>query len=177
METNSALLEKAILFAAKKHKGVIRKATGHPYIMHPMAVMLILTTLKDSNNPYLIAIVAMLHDVVEDCEVKISAIRKLFGDEVADLVEELTTDKAACKAIGKTNYLKAKMLAMSSYALRIKLADRLNNCEDLAKFKKEDREKRITETLEIIKALELQRELTQSHKILIKRIMEAIKPS
>src|SRR5258706_11264623 len=125
MKINSTLLEKAIIYATEKHKGQLRKGNGLPYIMHPISVMITLGKIKKSNNTELLAIVCLLHDIVEDCEVSIEEIAREFGHGVASLVDELTSDQVEIDAIGKKEYLAQKMLKMSSYALRIKLADRL----------------------------------------------------
>lgn len=175
MKADQELLEKAIIFATEKHKGIRRKGDGKPYIIHPIAVMMILFSLKDSKNKYLLAIVAILHDTVEDCDVTLQEIFQLFGAQVASLVEELTTDKKECERRGKTVYLCVKVLEMSSYGLRIKLADRLHNCSDLLNMPQSFRDKYITETLAIIGVLKAKGKLTKSHRILISRIIKEIK--
>lgn len=175
MKADAAMLERAIIYATEKHKGVKRKGDGKPYIVHPIEVMLILFNLKDSNNKYLIAVVAILHDVVEDCGVSLADIAELFGHNVTSLVGELTTDKAKCDTMGKTAYLCMRVLEISSYGLRIKLADRLHNCSDLSKMSWVFRENYIKQTNEIIKTLETKRRLTASHKKLIRMIKAKIK--
>jgi (p)ppGpp synthase/HD superfamily hydrolase len=166
MKLTSEHLERAIVFATEKHKGQVRKGDGRPYVLHPMSVLIILAKLKKSTNFFLIAIACILHDVVEDCDVSLEEIARLFGHQVASLVGELTSDKEAIKVQGKRQYLAIKMVYMSSYALRIKLADRLDNLEDLDFVK--DQQK-IEETTYILKALK-NRKLTKTHKKLIKLI-------
>ena len=175
MRADAAMLEKAILFATEKHKGIRRKGDGKPYILHPMAVMMILFSLKDSNNKYLLAVVAILHDVVEDCDVTLAEIRRLFGYAVAALLEEVTTDKKKCEQMGKTAYLCMRVLEMTSYGLRIKLADRLHNCSDLKNMSQKFRDNYIPQTQEIIRTLETQRRLTKTHKYLVGKIKLALK--
>ncbi len=176
IKIDADLLDKAILFAAEKHKGIRRKGDGTPYISHPFAVMMILFGLKNSKNKYLLAIAAILHDVVEDCGVTIAEIAELFGYKVAALVEELTTDDELCEKMGKTAYLSEKCATMTSYALRLKLADRLHNCTRIWRMPKKFRDNYIPQTVAIIHYIEENREnITKSHKILIRRIKGQIK--
>lgn len=169
MKNGRLLLEKAIQFASEKHQGQIRKGTGMPYIIHPISVMVILNKIKKSNNPELIAIACLLHDVIEDCGVTLEEIAAVFGHAVASLVEELTSDEKEIAAVGKKQYLAHKMLKMSSYALRIKLADRLDNVFDIEPhmFNK------IEETRYILEYLK-KRNLTSTHRKLIKMIEKKI---
>lgn len=168
MKITNETLQKAIEFATKAHQGQYRKGTGVPYILHPMDVMLTLNSIKRSNNMLLICIVAMLHDCVEDCDVTLEEIAREFGYKVASLVGELTTDKVQCKLKGKRIYLTEKMLGMSSYALRIKLADRLVNMRDMHGMSNEHKLEKVSETQFIIMHLRDGRELTSTHSKLIK---------
>lgn len=165
--------EKAILFAVKAHQGQRRKGDGRPYILHPMSVMHTLYGIKESKNIYLLATAAILHDCVEDCGVKLSTIAKLFGHSVASLVEELTLDKSKYETIGKTEYLCQEVLKMSSYALCIKLCDRLDNVRDMKKMSESFRLKYRAETREILNRLK-QRKVTKTHAKLIKLIEKEI---
>lgn len=170
MKVTPELLEKAILFATQKHAGQLRKRNGMPYIMHPIAVMTILNEIKKSNNGLLIAIACLLHDVVEDCGVTLQEIGELFGHRVASLVEELTSDEKEIAHVGKKEYLAHKMLTMSSYALRIKLADRLHNLSD---FDVERDFNKMIETIFILDNLK-KRNLTSTHRKLIKIIRKKL---
>ena len=174
MKVDAAMLERAIIYATEKHKGIRRKGDGKPYIVHPIAVMMILFNLKDSNNKYLIAIAAILHDVVEDCGVSLAEIAELFGHQVSSLVGELTTDPVKCEQMGKTAYLCDKMISMSHYALRIKLADRLHNISDWKNQGMKWKLNYITQTEAIITDIQKYRYLTSSHKKLIKMIMKDV---
>lgn len=175
MKITQELFEKAVKFATEKHKGVVRKGDGRPYIMHPMSVMTTLLAIKKSNNALLLAIVALLHDVVEDCDVTLEEIAKEFGWQVASLVGELTSDPAEIKRLGKTEYLKQKMSVMSSYALRIKLCDRLDNVKDMKSMNVSFQKKQIDATAEIIVALATRRKLTKTHKAIIAMIWREMK--
>ena len=166
--------EKAILFAVKKHRGQRRKGDGRPYILHPMSVLHRLYEVKESKNMYLLATGAICHDLVEDCGVTIKKIANKFGHPVASLVEELTLDKTKYETIGKTKYLCQEVLKMTSYALCIKLCDRLDNVRDMKSMKEDFRIRYKAETREILNSLK-QRKLTKTHKKLIKLIEKEIK--
>lgn len=164
-------LEEAILFAVKKHKGQVRKNDGRPYILHPFSVMQHLYNSKESDNIYLLGIASLLHDLVEDCNVSLEKIAKKFGMKVASLVEELTSDKELIKVMGKTRYLSEKMTSMSSYALVIKLCDRLDNLTDIDKMSDEFREKYTKQTKDILNYIkEHRKKLTDTHNKLINKI-------
>jgi (p)ppGpp synthase/HD superfamily hydrolase len=76
-------------------------------------------------------VAALLHDTLEDTETDFSEISSTFGDAVANLVRELTSDKDKIKQMGKNKYLIDKMLKMSDDTFTIKLCDRLSNISDL----------------------------------------------
>ncbi len=173
MELSAKDLERAIIYATEKHKGMIRKGNGLPYITHPLQVMFILMNIKKSNNVYLLAIACLAHDIIEDCDVSTNEIADMFGHKVASIVDELTSDTEKIKIMGKKEYLLDKMLHMSSYALRIKLADRLHNVSDMDSMKISDRDRTIEHTLFILDGL-TQRKLTKTHKKLIKLIKKEL---
>lgn len=176
MNVTAETLEKAIIFATEKHSGVKRKGDGRPYILHPLSVLHTLLAIKpNSKNAFLLAVAAILHDTVEDCDVTLQEIAELFGYQVASLVQELTSDKAEIDRIGKTEYLKQKMINMSSYALFVKLVDRLDNIKDMKSMSESFRNKQITSTTIILDALELERKLARTHRILIKMIRKEMK--
>jgi (p)ppGpp synthase/HD superfamily hydrolase len=173
-EINALLLNDAIIYAAKKHRGQTRKGDGRPYILHPMAVLYILYEVKASKNMFLLAIAAILHDVVEDCGVLLKKIAKKFGYKVAALVEELTLLKENYETIGKTKYICQEILKMSSYALCIKLCDRLANLREMKDMSVEFIEKYVPETWEMVKAAR-SRKLTKTHKRLLALIEVELK--
>ena len=84
------VLNEAIAFAVRAHDGMTRKASGQPYILHPMETAVIVGTM--TNDPELLA-AAMLHDVVEDTGVTPKEIRERFGERVMKLVAAETEDK------------------------------------------------------------------------------------
>jgi (p)ppGpp synthase/HD superfamily hydrolase len=179
-----SLVKRARVFATKAHKGQFRngrciKGNKLEYITHPIAVAKILHTFKSSHMIAELVAVCMLHDTVEDCQgVTIDVIREEFGDLIASLVEELTSDPIGLEKFGKEQYLINKMTSMSTWGLSIKLADRYHNLSDvqskIESGKPSDLKwvnKYCTQTRNIIEALESGRTLTGTHK----RLIEAIK--
>ena len=82
---DTALLDRAIVFAVKAHAGTERRGKGLPYIVHPMEAMEIVATMTPDQE---LLAAAALHDTVEDTDVTIEQIRAEFGDRVADLVKD-----------------------------------------------------------------------------------------
>jgi (p)ppGpp synthase/HD superfamily hydrolase len=129
-------IEAALLFATRAHSGQPRKGNKLPYIVHPISVASYVRTYtskykyesKSSLDELMSA--AYLHDVVEDCNVSYETLEMKFNKNIANLVKELTSDKAKLNQVGKTDYLKSKLLYMSDDALLIKLCDRLDNIID-----------------------------------------------
>lgn len=168
-------LEEAIEFAVTAHKGQFRKGDKRPYIMHPISVMNRVATTKQSSNAYLLAAAAVLHDTVEDCDVNIHQIANRFGFYVAALVEELTLDKDQYDKLGKTVYLQQELTKMSSYALCIKLCDRLDNVEDMQSMPQDFVDRYKKETLDILDyVIRNRKKLSSTHKLLIEQIYEAL---
>lgn len=81
---DSSLLDKAIIFATKAHANVPRRGKDFPYIVHPLEVVAIVSTMT-SDQELLAA--AALHDTVEDTDVTLEDLRKEFGERVARVVE------------------------------------------------------------------------------------------
>ncbi|MCF6332293.1 MAG: RelA/SpoT family protein [Draconibacterium sp.] len=124
-----ARIEKAFRFANAAHDGIKRKS-GEPYIIHPIAVAKIVA--KDLGLGATSIVASLLHDVVEDTEYRLSDIENMFGDKVALIVDGLT------KLSGDFNTRQAltlkKILMTLSDDVRvilIKIADRLHNMRTL----------------------------------------------
>ena len=81
------LITKAFNFARQAHKGV-RRHSGEPYILHPLAVARIVCAEIGLGSTSICA--ALLHDVVEDTDYTVEDIRNLFGEKIAQIVEGLT---------------------------------------------------------------------------------------
>ena len=86
---DTAVLDRAILFAVKAHSGTERRGKGYPYIVHPLEAVEIVATM--TNDQELLA-AAALHDTVEDTDVTVGQIRAEFGDRVAALVAAETDE-------------------------------------------------------------------------------------
>ena len=116
-------------FAADKHRDCRRKdANATPYINHPLRVAQILAEAGVSNVEVLMA--ALLHDTVEDTKTTPVELRDRFGSTVADLVAEVTDNKALDKQVRKDlQVLTAPK--KSDRAKLIKIADKISNLEDL----------------------------------------------
>ena len=164
-------MEEIIIFARMKHEGQVRKIAKVPYINHPMNVA---KTLENLNEREDLIKAAYLHDTIEDTETTFEEIKEKFGKRIADLVQELTSDKNKIKRIGKVEYLSKKINKMSNDALTIKLADRLDNVKDLSKDNLKFSEKYAKQTDEILK--KIKRELNDNQLNLIELIKEKIEP-
>src|SRR5712691_4598694 len=143
------IVEKAYEFSQKNHAGQLR-ASGQPYVMHPLEVSCVLAEMK--MDPVAIA-AGLLHDSVEDTSVTIVDIRKEFGEQVAHIVEGVTKISKIDFATREeqAENLRKMMLAMVDdiRVVLIKLADRLHNMRTL-KHLDPDRQRKIAEeTLEI----------------------------
>jgi len=170
----------AKILATQAHKGQKRRGGGD-YIQHPEEVAKLVYKVKKSKRISDLIAAAWLHDTVEDTGVKIKEIKKEFGEIVASLVSELTSNPEELEKLGKETYLINKMLNMSSWGLIIKLADRLHNVSDIPDKLKNgsDKEKSWAkryslQTNNIIRTLEEERELSEPQKKLIKLIKKKI---
>ena len=170
---NSDIVKRAKAFASDRHAGQERKGGG-PYFNHPKRVAGYVAKNKKSHALSELVAAAYCHDTIEDCGVTIDEIREKFGDLVAGLVGELTSDKEKLLKMGKTEYLTDKMLHMSSWALVLKLCDRLDNVSDLLTANEKFRTKYKAETETIITTLLKDRELTDTHKKIIHKIQKKL---
>ena len=166
--------EEALQYATQAHAGQTRSG-GEPYITHPMRVADHIRQYKQSHNLDDLISAAYLHDTVEDTDTTHEALQDLFGGLVASLVKELTSDPEQIKKVGKAQYLAHKMAAMSSYALVIKLADRLDNVKDITTARTPQwRQKYKTETEHILNYIEKTRALSGTHQKLIGLIRDKL---
>jgi len=164
----------ALAYATKAHAGQTR-SDKTPYIAHPVRVAKNIELYKKSHNIDALISAAYLHDTIEDSDTTFEDLEKLFGGLVASLVKELTSDKEKIKELGKTEYLIYKMKGMTTWALAIKLADRLDNVSDLKTAKNPAwRQKYKKETEEILNRIEKERLLTGSHKKIIVMIRKKL---
>ena len=128
--------KRAFELANMRHEGQVRKDNS-PYFQHPIRVMANIMQYKVSSHLDEILAAALLHDSLEDTYTSYKELEEMFGPMVAGIVMECTTNDSVRKEMGKEEYLKEKMNAMSRYGLTVKLADRLDNVQDLGKFKYE----------------------------------------
>jgi guanosine-3',5'-bis(diphosphate) 3'-pyrophosphohydrolase len=116
-----------------------------------------------------------LHDTIEDTDTTHEDLERMFGGLVASLVQELTSDKEEVKKLGKAQYLSNKMAKMSSYALVIKLADRLDNVQDIKTAKSQKwRDRYRAETEQVLDYIEKNRALSRTHLKIINLIREKL---
>jgi len=154
------MLEKTLKFIIRKHYGQLRKKTKIPYIIHPIIVSVLLKKYKPFFSNYdELYIVALLHDTLEDTNTTYDEIVEEFNVNIANLVLELSNDKEIINVIGKNEYLKQKVINLSSNALTIKLIDRLSNIIDKAE------KKYLYDTIELINyLLYVRHDLNNVHK-------------
>jgi guanosine-3',5'-bis(diphosphate) 3'-pyrophosphohydrolase len=144
------LVKKAYDYSMKNHAGQSR-ASGEPYLVHPLEVALVLAEMKMDS----VAVAAgLLHDSVEDTSVTIVDIRKEFGEQVAHIVEGVTKISKidfATREEQQAENLRKMMLAMVDdiRVILIKLADRLHNMRTLEHLPPDRQQKIASETLEI----------------------------
>ena len=145
------IIDKAFKFARDAHQG-IRRRSGEPYIMHPIAVATIVNQEIGLGSTSISA--ALLHDVVEDTDYTVEDIEGLFGTKIARIVDGLTKisggifgDKASLQA---ENFRKL-LLTMSEdvRVVLIKMADRLHNMRTLSSMPANKQYKIAGETLYI----------------------------
>lgn len=149
-DKEKALIESAAKWAAELHKDQ-KRASGEPYIIHPLSVAQILASLgMDATT----IIAAILHDTVEDTGINKEDIEKRFGTEVAELVEGVTkisSLRARNKKLQAAETIRKMLLAMVKdiRVILIKLADKLHNMRTLEYLPEEKRKRIARECLEI----------------------------
>jgi GTP diphosphokinase / guanosine-3',5'-bis(diphosphate) 3'-diphosphatase len=126
-----ALLLKAALFAANKHRNQRRKdVDASPYINHPLTLAHILASEGGISNHKVLA-AALLHDTVEDTDTTSKELEIEFGAEVASIVAEVTDNKSLDKAERKRLQI-VKSSSKTHGAKLVKLADKISNLRDIA---------------------------------------------
>ena len=169
-------LREVLNLAVKKHAGQLRD-DGKPYVTHPIRVATLVAKYKKSKNYKLLISASLLHDTLEDTYTSVRELYDIFGEnsQVPSLIVELTTAKFVPKLIGKAEYLAHKMENMTSYALVIKLCDRLDNINDIRGCSTEKQHRTLSDTRYIINYLTNKRELTKTHKKIIASIEKVLK--
>ncbi|MCW5947829.1 MAG: bifunctional (p)ppGpp synthetase/guanosine-3',5'-bis(diphosphate) 3'-pyrophosphohydrolase [Fimbriimonadales bacterium] len=145
--------------AETAHAGQVRQS-GEPYITHPLAVAIILADMQMDED---VIIAALLHDVLEDTQVKPEQVKVTFGEQVFDLVEGVTKlkfqpleqieerKKAAEQRARFAETMRKMLMAMAAdiRVMVIKLADRLHNMQTLDALHEDKRRRMAHETLDV----------------------------
>ncbi len=127
MKRGHNLIERAVALAVRAHEGQMRKGTLMPYIVHPVAVAFILARHGFSDT---VIAAALVHDTVEDTSVTDAELRHELGDEVADLVAQVTHDDTLPWEEKKRAYVKAVQNAREEVKA-ISVADKIANAHSL----------------------------------------------
>ncbi len=157
-EQEMEVVKRAFDFANAAHHNV-RRRSGEPYMLHPIAVAQIVV--DDIGLGYKSISAALLHDVVEDTDYTVEDIRERFGDKIASLVDGLTKIKNVLDTEQKTRgtditqqslqaeNFKRILLTLNDdvRVVLIKLADRLHNCRTIEHMPEHKRDKILSETM------------------------------
>ena len=152
--TNEGLIRRAYDYGLKMHDGQLRHS-GEPYFSHPVAVAAILTEQRLDDATI---VTALLHDTIEDTKSTYTEVARLFGDEVAKLVDGVTklTNLQLSSAQSKQAENFRKLFMAMSEDLRVilvKLADRLHNMRTIKSVRAEKQAQKARETMEIFAPL------------------------
>ena len=145
------IIDRAFKFAKEAHKGV-RRRSGEPYIIHPIAVARIASQEIGLGSTSICA--ALLHDVVEDTDYTVEDIEQHFGKKIAQIVEGLTKISGGIfgpRASSQAENFRKLLLTMSEdiRVVLIKMADRLHNMRTLGSMAPNKQYKIAGETLSI----------------------------
>lgn len=157
-EEEMAVVQKAFDFANDAHRN-IRRRSGEPYMLHPIAVAQIVV--DDIGLGYKSISAALLHDVVEDTEYTVQDIREQFGNKIATLVDGLTKMKNVLDSEQKTRTTDLSQQSLQAENFKrilltlnddvrvvlVKLADRLHNCRTIEHMPEHKRDKILSETM------------------------------
>jgi GTP diphosphokinase / guanosine-3',5'-bis(diphosphate) 3'-diphosphatase len=162
---------KALVFAVEAHRGQTRKDRRTPYIVHPVAVMRVLSSELGLKDPDLLC-AALLHDVLEDTLRTATDLKRRFGARVTRWVEELTIPKefhgpTVSDSI-KTELLVEAVSHMSWEAIMVKLADRTDNLRDSANayWNSPKRRGYRTQSKAILRAVERRSDLDRADRVI-----------
>ena len=152
--TNVELIRRAYDYGLKMHEGQLRHS-GEPYFTHPVAVAAILTEQRLDDATI---VTALLHDTIEDTKSTYTEVARLFGDEVAKLVDgvtKLTNLQLSSAQSQQAENFRKLFMAMSEdlRVILVKLADRLHNMRTIKSMRAEKQAQKARETMEIFAPL------------------------
>jgi GTP diphosphokinase / guanosine-3',5'-bis(diphosphate) 3'-diphosphatase len=153
-KTNKDLIRRAYAYGMAMHEGQFRKS-GEPYFSHPVAVAAILTEqqLDDAT-----IVTALLHDTIEDTKSTYAEVERMFGTDIAELVDgvtKLTNLQLYSSESQQAENFRKLFMAMSKdlRVILVKLADRLHNMRTIKSMKPEKQAQKARETMEIFAPL------------------------
>ena len=152
--TDEALIRRAWDYGALMHEGQ-KRHSGEPYFTHPVAVASLLTEMRLDDATL---VTALLHDTIEDTRSTHAELTRLFGLEIADLVDGVTKltnlELTSTEAKQAENFRKLLLaMARDLRVLLVKLADRLHNMRTIRSMKPEKQAQKARETMEIFAPL------------------------
>lgn len=164
---NFDVIERAYDFAKKSH-GDQRRVSGIPYILHPTSVACILVELGMDTES---VAAALLHDVVEDTPVTLEQVQKLFGEDIAQLIDGVTKISKipySNREEQQAENIRKMLIAMSNdiRVIIIKLADRLHNMRTIDCMPEQKRRDKALENMEVFAPI--------AHRLGIKAVKEEL---
>src|ERR1700746_29859 len=149
-ELDRELIVRAFTFAARAHEGQQRRS-GEPFIMHPVGVAIICAGLRLDEQTIA---AALLHDVVEDTDTDLAAVREEFGDEIAALVDgvtKMTRVQFQVREQAEAENYRKMVVAMAEdvRVILVKLADRLHNLRTIEYLGRQKQVQKAKEALEV----------------------------
>lgn len=148
------LIKRAFFLAKEAHQGV-RRRSGEPYLLHPIAVAKIV--IEEIGLGVNSVVAALLHDVVEDTDYTVEDIERIFGHKIASMVDGLTKMSGVFNAdtSAQAEYFRKVLLTLSDdvRVILIKIADRLHNMRTLGYMPKDKQIKITGETIHLFAPL------------------------
>ena len=149
-KTSADLIRRAYDYGRRMHEGQVRRS-GEPYFTHPVAVAAILTEQRLDDATI---VTALLHDTIEDTKSTYAEVARLFGDDIAELVDgvtKLTNLQLSSTANQQAENFRKLFMAMSRdlRVILVKLADRLHNMRTIRFQSPEKQVQKARETMEI----------------------------
>ena len=153
-EDDWKLIKRAFFLAKEAHQGV-RRRSGEPYLLHPIAVAKIV--IEEIGLGVKSVVAALLHDVVEDTDYTVEDIERIFGHKIASMVDGLTKMSGVFNAdtSAQAEYFRKVLLTLSDdvRVILIKIADRLHNMRTLGYMPKDKQIKITGETIHLFAPL------------------------